>query len=931
MKLLNIFHIGETKKVKKQSLKILISLSFIFIFLLNFLYITNINRNINYSEENLPTIYNKFDNNSTLNDLKTSSSISLLQDPYTKNFDQLRQFFESKYQLNLGYNISFYYRYGDNEGDIIDGTIFSEDNLLYYKSLKQPEINDIETYENYLDLKDTKLWYETNLDQYKYGFVKSIDNRTGDLKNDKRFLIDNTMPIFLLIENIDSQINNITISGTKPRQSINEMFNLINSSQFWDNRFNYNGFFHYNSSNTKYAESNFYAILSNLLIHRTYKNLDIDQAIGDRAYELANLTIVDMVNNGYMWDTSDKAFYHNADKDWDTSLAGQKDYHLRTNALGIITLLEFWIESGMENDSIYYQNAIDLYNSLDFLYDNGLYKKSANPGWTIIIDHSKDLEDNALMMSACLKLFEVTGNFTFYKRALKIYNSFEENLYDDINSAYNFSLTNTTKSFKSNLKLSEAYLDALNIYNSVELNSIYNVSGEFPNFIFDQDNMNLTSVYSFKKTGHFFNPENGSYGRYSKKYDITNFSINYIFKYPNGTFFYEFGDFIGEPNTSYTLLYEVKDTLPISDGYYIYVWANITYFKLATTIKQFNVISGLTSKSIQGLPRILYHGPIVNVSINIDYNRSEDLTLMASLEGEDIITYPSQEINFTAFQDIRIDFNLTAKFDAEPGTSEISFIIKKGSIIYLQIIKSIEIGYSFDYSNFLYQDAVVKGDDILVSMNLKNFLPNATQSLNVSFSGITEDSIEDFIQEESLSEKEIRPVVYYLKTLESLLNNTIKIKMEILINTTIYYSRTFRVEIIPKFEILSATFPDSIPQGESAYLIIIIQNNQENTELFSLYVNNVKLKTNLDELNTGENVIIATMIPSINPYEFGVKKYRVVLRDSQDADIASFYFKITLELSNINLILFYILPILAPIGILLFFKNKYLKHKKLRR
>ncbi|MFW9970796.1 MAG: hypothetical protein ACFFDF_11420 [Candidatus Odinarchaeota archaeon] len=216
-------------------------------------------------------------------------------------------------------------------------------------------------------------------------------------------------------------------------------------------------------------------------------------------------------------------------------------------------------------------------------------------------------------------------------------------------------------------------------------------------------------------------------------------------------------------------------------------------------------------------------------------------------------------------------------------------------------------------------------------MNLHNFLPNATQSLNVSFSGITKNSIEDFKQEETLSEKETRNVVYYLKTLETISNNTIKLKMEILINTTIYYSSIFEVEIIPKFEILSATFPEAIPQGETAYLIIIIKNNQDTFERFSLYINNIKHKTNLIELAPGENIIIASIVPTINPYEFGIKSFKVALKDNENVDITLLYFELSLQLSNLNLIVFYILPILVPIGILLFFKNRHIKYKKLRR
>ncbi len=930
MKFSNLFDIRKKVRQIKQDRRFIICLFFILIIFLSFIYINNDSFKNNFSTENFSA--NNYSNpDSTFNSLNSASSTSLLQDPFTKNFTLMRNFFEEKYRTNLGFDISTYYRYGDSNGVITDGTIFSEDNLLYYNSLMKTEISDFETFDIYLDLKDTTLWYEGNLNEFKYGFVNSIDNITGEIKDDHRYLIDNVLPIFLLIENIGDNIDSIFIGGKNPINYINEMFYLINSSEFWDNRLNYNGFFQYNSSNdsdAKYAESNFYAVLANLLIHRT---LDLNPSIRDRAYELANLTMVDMVDKNYMWDPTNEAFYNRANRDWDTSPATFDYYHLNTNALGIITLLEFWIETGMKSDSDYYHNAVDLYRNLDFLYDNGLYKKVATPGWATIDDHTKDLKANAMMMSACLKLFEVTGNITYYNRALIIYDSIQTNLYDDNNNVYDFTLTNSSKSFNSNLRLSEAYLDAFEIYSNTVLNAAYNVSGEIPDFVFNQDKMNLTSIYSFKKIIPFYNPENVSFGSSTIQYDITNASFNYIFKYPNGTFFYQFENQIVDPENYDTILYNITDNLPIGDGFYIYVWANTTYFKLADTMKRFNVISGLILDSIEGLGGTLYQGPIVNISIVINYTRYENLTLTASLEGEDIINYPSQEINFSSSELIRISFNLTAKYGAPVGNSEIIFKIKKDNIYYLIVEEVIEIGYSFDYSNFFYQTRVVKGDTIFVSMNLQNFLPNATQSLNVSFTGTDENAIESLMTEEFLIENQIKTVSYFLQTLESTINNTIRIKMRILINTTEYYSEIFSVDIIPKFEIISVSFPEKLPQGTNGYLIIIIQNNLKYSEEFSLYINGIRTGTNLIELNSGENRIVVKLKTTLNPYEFGPMKYRVELKDNTNQDIALFYFEINLELSALNLVLFYILPIIIPIGIIIYFKHKDIKHKKLRR
>ena len=89
---------------------------------------------------------------------KTAIDTSILQDPFTKNFSLIREFFENNYNSSLGYskdyNVSTYFRYGNSSGGIIDKTIFSEDNLLLYKTLMKPEINQTETFELYLKLQE---------------------------------------------------------------------------------------------------------------------------------------------------------------------------------------------------------------------------------------------------------------------------------------------------------------------------------------------------------------------------------------------------------------------------------------------------------------------------------------------------------------------------------------------------------------------------------------------------------------------------------------------------------------------------------------------------------------------------------------------------------------------------------------------------------
>jgi len=232
MRICDLLNIGKKNRSKNQHLKIFLCLFFTILILFNILYTNNI-YTTNFSEEILSPNIEDY-NESNPNSLSISTGASMLQSPFTENLDALHNFFESKYQSSLFPSITAYFRTGDRDGDITDDTIFSEDNLLLYKSLMEPENNKTETFDIYLNLKETLLWYEGDYNQFKYGFVKSVDESTGQVLDDDRYLVDNLLPIFLLIENIGEDIDDIVINGKKPEDAIDEMFYLINSTEFWE-------------------------------------------------------------------------------------------------------------------------------------------------------------------------------------------------------------------------------------------------------------------------------------------------------------------------------------------------------------------------------------------------------------------------------------------------------------------------------------------------------------------------------------------------------------------------------------------------------------------------------------------------------------------------------------------------------------------------
>ena len=912
MNFINIFPTKLKGKKGFNFFKLALCIFFIFIFTFNTFYM----------DYNIKQDYRDIKDETNLN---ISAGPEIFVDPFKANFSKIWNFFSTNYKSDLDINKNTYYRFGNNLGVVSFDKVYSIDNLLLYKTLLKDETDAIATFDTYLKLRDSPLWYQDSINQNNYGFVSSFDNTTGEIFDNDRYLIDNLMPIFLLIENIGDQINNININSVFPKDSIDEIFILINSSQFWDDV--YEGFYNTNSTTIKYVESNLYAVLAFLEIHRIYEQLGLNVDIKNRAFELANITMNKLLKE--LWDDVNGGFEYYGKNDW-SSETGSTFKYLKTNAMGILALLEYWIESGMQTDSSYFQNATDLFNNLEFLWDSGFnaYEKSRDSFWGLSgANRSIDLEANSIMMSACLKLFEYTGNLTYYNRAWQLFNTFENSFYDGTINSYKSSIDspiNDNKNMYANLRLTEAYLNAFEIYSNTQLTSDYNVTSEIPDFIFNQDILNITNIYSYKKTDQFYNITTKTYESFTIEYQIDTASISYIFKNPENEILNTISQQI--TNTSTTLLYGITDAFEIGQGYNLQIFANSTNFGTSHILKQFNVISGLVDSPILGLPPILFQGPTINLTIPINNTRNQNVNLTVSMEGTDIIN-EVQNITFNTLVLTNVTFNLTATLDAAIGPHTISFILNENNITYLEISKVINIGYSFDYTNFIYQNSIVNGVSAFASLTLINFLPNSTQILNVSF--YEDDSL--ILREQThLNVKEIKTVYYDLDYTDTE-THIVNVTMNISKGDTIFYSTQFSVEIIEKYEILSATFPETILQGSAAQFILIVQNNLDVSEPFILYVNGVAVETNLNGLGPGINRVVAEVIPSINPYDFGKKSYTFELRDSLNEPIVKYYFEIQMELSSFNLVIFYVLPVLIPICIILIYKNKEIKNRMLRR
>lgn len=1064
-----INHIYPIRSKRKKKLMKITSIFFLFILLISFINLNFLFKDFNQNE---PKTFPNVDQNN-LQTPKNALDYDLIKNPFTSKFENMSRFFFTNYNNSiLDYNVTLFYSEGDKEGNILTDSIYSKDNMLLYNSFFKGEISPTYILVLFKNWLFTPLYFNGNKSNYKYGFVKSINGTTGNVINDDRYLMDNLYPIFLFSENFDDQqLESIKLSGKNALDYATDIFELVNSSEFLDGT-NF-GFYKTNSSisGEKYAFDNLFATLALL---EMYKWDTLDETLKNRALELANMTLSKVMEN--LWDTSADGLMNYATKTWGSGGTGSGYKYLDVNALGITTLLEYWKLTSLNKSSTYFQNATVLFDLIDNNLWNSTYRAyefERDPTWNTPLDVTSrriDLEANSYMMSACLDLFELTGDFKYYNRALTLFDTFESEFYDKNVYAYNKSvgsIKDDNKNLGSNAQLSISYLDASALYQKTDINSAFNVSESTPDFIVNQDTLELKSNY----TMNLFN---------DNVFNITAADITYIFRYPNDTIFktqeeeiktnktegylpeitkiictndthgdlngtyfnlttplqkyyvwfnlsasggpdpgstfsdrqeiqintvevndtkeevaielrsvldaFQGGDIFdvarnsenltitfGEPGVTedavdgvgtsatnftifvtqqgenktvydHTLKLPIDENLPLSNEfaenreqgkpYSISIYANKSFFKIAFNKVYFNIISGLNNKSIIGIDELenFYQGQSINITLPIESIRTSNLTLNVSLTGEDIEPI-SKEVKLIAGdranpEETNLQLNITAYFDAFVGSHELNFEFRRNGYIYLKVVKYIEIESALKFSNLLYQKEVVAGEEMEISFNLENLLRNNTQSFNLSYIG---EHVENDKNSYILNKKEIRYFTKNLKVLENINDNSIDINMSISKGNTKIISRKIEVSIVQGIEIIDTSFPEKCAQGKSFVFSISLQNNYKDSQPLTLYINGKESQGNIAKLTSGMNKLEKEIVSTINPYEFGSKSYKIELKDKEGNIILTTHIQIEITLSTMNLVLFYLIPLIAPIGIILYYKNKDIKTKLLRR
>ena len=216
-------------------------------------------------------------------------------------------------------------------------------------------------------------------------------------------------------------------------------------------------------------------------------------------------------------------------------------------------------------------------------------------------------------------------------------------------------------------------------------------------------------------------------------------------------------------------------------------------------------------------------------------------------------------------------------------------------------------------------------------IELINFLPNESQELNLTFSSSSLISGGPPTDKITLTENQRITKYYELFTTIDIKVNSITIDMSISKGNAVYHSEQLTVKIVHSLEIISIEFPEEVPHWVSPTLILYIQNNHRYEIEFDLFINEEKFEIDKEVLIPGENRIELNLPLSWNPYDIGRKTCKIEIEDDSEDVIVKDSFEYELQITAIDLIFFYICPIAFLVGIILYYKNKLIKHKLLKR
>ncbi len=788
------------------------------------------------------------------------------------------------------------------------------DGLVYLLDMDKSEISQyFNTY------KYSEFWDSNVSESGYYSWVNGDWSDNSTIKE----LEGNSQIILTFADWLISDQSNIETYNVE--NYISDQWNVQNNL-FYDSTFpTYQVYNHSTTDDSKFAKDQFIAAIGGFLIHRANNGGLTIQTIQDDASTDANATMSYMIQSSLFYKD---AFKNKLESDLSAGLESDDERKfLDTNAYAIWALSEWYLELGApEKGDQKYTDTIEnaekvflslnktLWNETYSLFMNGMNIEN-NP-----YDHTINLKENSIMLMAMQKLFEVTGNFTYYKVCMDMFNGIQKHFKDPVYGSY-YSSINATETIKNKNLNTHSYLfRSLNTLSSLSERIDTNMSSNATEFIKKEAmSANVTAEYFFDLYNYYDQPN----AEINFSVPIENADFFFSVRFPNGTLAYNVTK-QGDKNGSASIEFPFLDDYPLGD-YTVDMCANYTGILTSFNKISFSLISGFSVQEYSLESKSIRAGSSTSLNLSVNNTRMDNLTVNINLNGTNFANQTFVQVllngslnNFT--------YEFTALSSASFGSTSLLVEIKNDTSLNYILEIPIEILSSIEIER-IEQDAYVFHEfDFEILVELQNVV-DISQTVDISISG------------EYIADIDVSQLLLAEESVILLLNTQISTNApygEILYNinitrasdgNTISYKNFISTVKLP-LDILFLDVPEISYHGKESQASCYIMNNLKSTQNISIFVDNEAIKSNLT-LIPGENLVDIPFGQNfMNPYKFGSNNYLIEIVDSNGNKIYEQLVTTELKASVGSILLGYALPIIIPIAGIVIVRHMALENKK---
>jgi len=806
----------------------------------------------------------------------------------------------------------FYHAFTNNpEFTITDDNYFATD-LIYFLMGFGNSLTDIDL----VDYSGTPLWDSTNGGFY----TKTLDSFTNVSTEKKVF--DNLLYILALLEGAESASQ----TGTLANKITTQWYDIVNT--FWDNT--NNAFNHSNANlDERYSADNFlgavvaFSIAKSPLFTQTVR--DSAAVFGDEIMATFNSEMYDAISG-------QEGFYNTSDIE--NNKIGSNNKNLLTNALGILALLEWNIQNGYEIDSTEVLQAESIWRFLNTQLFDGideLYITETNFDGNIVVNSDMYLVQNAWMLKASLELFKHSGNTTYYIGALENFDGIEKTLYDQTNYGYNSLAGSSEKNLDGYGMLINSLTDFYEIFIESEIIIDFNQS-EYINQLDPFMNLtlayNITMDFSYSVLGE-------SWSIAAPIYDA---SINYVLRYAENTTIISSESQVTDASGENIYLYDLS-TLSSYHQYELYIQCNRTGFNIGVDKVTIPLVSGIEIVDIELVEDPYHFDEPLRQGYSVDYNitytssRTDNLNATTITAGEQFIEETSvhhiilREDEIDGKKESSIITSVTAKDLAEIGNQILEIAVLNNdseAIFYAELV--LEIKSVVEIETILTNEYLLDFNPADLMLTFFNHHGTDNQTVTVEITGIAFEYSNTLV--EDLLPQTRRDLLLPLIPNELAKMGLLDFNLTIMRGDVIIFTQNLSIQAVPEIEILSITTQElSVLQGQAPTVTVELYNY--NSSHKHIFVNSNGDQV-LDKMVIfGETRFVVELDKKIrNPYNVGDEVYEVEIWDDEGNLLATKVITVNVKPSTLNIFLFYVLPILIPVGVIVYFKYKELEQLK---